>query len=109
MSDKVYCGNAKNHNFSDGGSVLNVMLDIDVLAHNFKQYGFTTEQGKRKMKIKIHENREVDRYGNTHSVTVDTWKPEQRPPESRQSADRQPGDASAKYPNKANYDDDIPF
>ena len=78
MSDKIYAGNGKAYRFDDGGSVINVMIDVDALAHNFKQYGFTTEQGKRKMRIKIHENREPDRYGNTHFVTVDTWKPETR-------------------------------
>ena len=103
MSDKIYCGNGKNFTFPDGGSVLNVMIDVDALAHNFKQCGFTTEQGKRKMRIKIHENWEPDRYGNTHSVTVDTWKPE-----APKQAERKPGDAS-KYPNKANFEDNIPF
>lgn len=106
MSEKIYCGNAKVHTFNDGGSVLNVMIDVDELAKNFKQYGFTTWQGKRKMRINIYEAREPDRYGNTHCVTVDTWVPTKRK-EPEQSADRRPGDVS-KYPNMAGFKDDIP-
>lgn len=76
MSNKIYCGNAKEKRFNDGGSIIEVMLDVDVLAKSFKEHGFTTEQGKRKIRIKVCKSREVDQYGNSHYAEVDTWKPD---------------------------------
>jgi len=81
MSDKIYCGNGKERTFDEGGSIVRILLDVDVLAKHFKEHGFTTEQGKRKITINVSTNREVDRYGNTHNATIDTWKPEKKTPD----------------------------
>lgn len=75
MSDKIYVGNGKERKFDNGGSIVKIMLDVDTLSKNFKEYGFTTEQGKRMMPINVATNREPDRYGNTHNATIDTFKP----------------------------------
>jgi len=75
MGNKIYCGNGKEKQFQNGGSLIEVMLDIDTLAKNFDAYGFRTQAGKRKIRVKVCQSREVDQYGNTHYVEVDTWKP----------------------------------
>ncbi len=76
MSEKIYIGNGKLKTFPDGGSIINIMLDLDGLSKHFENYGFTTEQGKKKLKLIVSERKTPDTYGNTHSVTVDTWKPD---------------------------------
>jgi len=78
MEDKIYIGSAKEKTFQDGGSVINIMLSLDGLNEHFKNYGFTTDQGKKKLKLVLSRRREIDQYGNSHYVTVDTWKPEQQ-------------------------------
>ena len=49
------------------GSMLNVSLNVEKLKEiaNEKWYA----------KVTITKNREPDQYGNTHSVTENTWKP----------------------------------
>lgn len=79
MSDKIYCGKGKERHFENGGSLIGVMLDVDTLAANFKEHGFTTngENPRRKIKVNVYQNRDgADQYGNTHYVTIDTWKPD---------------------------------
>lgn len=88
MSDKIYCGNGKEKTFQDGGSIISLMLDVDTLAQHFKEHGFTTEQGRRKIRIKVCRSRNVDQYGNTHYAEIDTWKPD--PNRAQQSAQQGP-------------------
>lgn len=78
-SDKIYCGNGKEKFFNNGGSIIEVTLDVDVLARNFNEHGFTSngQNPSRKIKVKIAARREVDSYGNSHYVEIDTWKPNQ--------------------------------
>jgi len=75
-NEKIYCGSAKRKEFSDGGNIMNVSLDLDELNKRFKVYGFETRAGKKIIKLKISKRREPDQYDNTHSVMIDTWKPE---------------------------------
>ena len=98
MSDKIYIGNGKERQFNNGGSIIRIMLDVDTLAKHFKEHGFTTEGGKRMIPINIGQNREVDRYGNTHNASIDTWKPEKQPIENASS-----GGGNVKF------EEDIPF
>jgi len=93
MSEKIYIGSGKEKHFNDGGSVINLTIGLDGIAQYFKDYGFTTDQGKKKLKLIVSKRREIDQYGNSHYVTVDTWKPEQQqaPPPAEE------------------FEDDIPF
>lgn len=98
-SNKIYCGNGKEKTFQDGGSIIEVMLDVDDLAKNFNEHGFTTQQGKRKIKVKVCRGRNIDQYGNTHYVEIDTWKPNSQgrpdyPPQQQQQSQPQQGQPS---------------
>jgi len=95
MSEKIYVGNGKKKTFQDGGSVINIMLSLDGIKEHFENYGFTTDQGKKKLKLVLSERKEIDQYGNSHYLTVDTWKPEQQQP--------------SNLDQKAIDEDDIPF
>lgn len=79
--DKIFCGSGKKKEFQNGGSITTLSLDLDALINNFEEYGFTTQAGKRIIKVKASSKREVDQYGNTHSAEIDTWKPDTPPVE----------------------------
>lgn len=49
--------------------------NLDKLVEELRQH--TNEKGYFNLEIK--ERKEVGKYGETHSVTVDEWKPEQKP------------------------------
>lgn len=75
--EKIYCGSGKKKEFNNGGSITSVMLNLDVLNQQFEEYGFTTDQGKKMIKVNVSTLKNgVDQYGKTHSVEIDTWKPE---------------------------------
>ncbi len=78
MNEKIYIGNGKEKTFDNGGSIINITIGLDGIKEYFEDYGFTTDQGKKKLKLVVSKRREADQYGNTHSVTVDTFKPEQQ-------------------------------
>lgn len=78
MSEKIYIGNGKEKTFDNGGSIINITIGLDGIKEYFEKYGFTTDQGKKKLKLVVSKRRETDQYGNTHFVTVDTFKPEQQ-------------------------------
>ncbi len=76
MSEKIYIGNGKEKHFNDGGSVINLTIGLDGIAQYFKDYGFTTDQGKKKLKLVVQKRREIDQYGNSHYVCIDQFKPD---------------------------------
>jgi len=58
-----------------------------------KEHVFEYE-GKKYIKLKVTKKREVDQYGKSHYVEVDTWKPEQKQVQQSQQVQQ---------------DDDLPF
>ena len=90
-TEKIYVGTAKKKTFDDGGSTINIVMSLDGMKEHFEKYGFITDKGMHKIKLIVSERREADQYGNTHYVTIDTWKPE-----------------SQETPSE-NFEDDIPF
>ena len=90
-TEKIYVGTAKEKTFDDGGSTINIVMSLDGMKDHFEKYGFITDKGMHKIKLIVSKRREEDQYGNTHYVTIDTWKPER-----------------AETPSE-NFEDDIPF
>ena len=78
MSDKIYIGTGTEKTFNDGGSLINVTLSLDGMKDHFEKYGFTTDQGKKKLGIVISRRKEPDQYGHTHKVMVNTYKPDEQ-------------------------------
>ncbi len=105
--NKIYCGSAKEKTFNDGGSILNVSLNLDDIENAFGEYGFTTQAGKRIIKVKIGKRRSEGAYGETHTVEVDTWKPNQQQSTSYNQGQGDSGQYQQKqnnvdYPPKQN-------
>jgi hypothetical protein len=76
MADKIYLGSGKEKTFDDGGSVISVHLKLDGMAEYFKEYGYTSASGEKRIKLNIGTRRNIGDYGETHSVVLDTWKPD---------------------------------
>jgi len=71
--DKEYArGSAVEHVFPDGGKLIN--FSINIFDDNIKLYA--DEKGW--IKLVMNEKRQTDEYKNTHSVTINTWKPESK-------------------------------
>ncbi len=73
--ERIYCGTAKQIKFDNGGTASNIILSLDTLIEEYENYGFKNEQGKRKIKVKLTQRKQPDNFGNTHYVTINTWKP----------------------------------
>jgi len=74
--EKIYVGNGKEHVFPDGGRQVKIRLSLQDMEAHFEKYGWTTDAGKMYINLILSERREVDQYGNTHNLTIDTWKPQ---------------------------------
>ena len=71
MSEKIYVGTGKKH---PDYEIVNVSLCLTDLP---KEHIFEYKD-KKYIKLKVVEKKEVDKFGKTHYVEVDTWKPEQK-------------------------------
>ena len=95
-TEKVYArGNASEHVFENGSSLVNFSINLEDL----KQY--SDEKGW--INLVIQAKRETDQFGNTHAVTVNTWKPDKKKaqtekPRAQQDAFAGPTDAGEDLP-----------
>jgi hypothetical protein len=97
MADKIFLKcSAKQKRFDNGGSVINLGVKVaDLVA--FAQ-AHTNERGY--LNLVISERREVGQYGDTHSVTLDTYVSKAKEPG---------GMAGPALESPPISDDDIPF
>ena len=51
------------------------LIEFSVNLSKCKPHEFTYGE-ERYVKLKVNKKKEVDQYGKTHSVSVNTWKPE---------------------------------
>ena len=100
MAEHFYCGSGKERVFQDGGTILSVTLDIDMLQAMFKDCGYISKAGKRYMTVKVGKRREIGKYGETHTVEVDTWKPAKK---------EEPVQNKPAGQNVPSFQSDIPF
>lgn len=97
MSEKIYIGRGKKVG-QYGTIAVSICID-DIPKEHITKAG----NGKRYLNLNIAEKREPDQYGYTHSVAVDTWKPEAKPQPKPQPKYQPP--AGAGMPDS----DDLPF
>jgi len=64
-SAKTYVGKGRIKTFTNGGSIIRVGIRPEQLTANEKGY----------CNLCIAEMKEPDKYGNTHTVYLDDWKP----------------------------------
>ena len=101
-------GNAKKITFNNGGSILNVSLNVKHLQKILDWYN--NERSKRDMDktdyipLSVKEKRETDEYGNTHYVIYDPWFPD-----SSKKSSSKVNVGNAKPEVKEESTDDLPF
>ena len=69
MEEKIYVG-AGTSKF-DGNLVSCSICLSDLPSEHIFEYN-----GKKYIKLNVQKKKEADQYGKTHSVSIDTWKPE---------------------------------
>jgi len=100
MSEKIYCGRGKR--FGKYGTVsINICVDDIPKEHITK-----ASNGKRYVRLNVDEKKEADPYGYTHTVSVDTWKPDKDKPPAPIPALRY---GTTSETAQAQFDDDLPF
>ena len=104
MSEKkIYVGNGKKNPKYD---LINFSICIDDLPEEHINGG---KNGKKYIKLTMSQNYkgEVDKFGNTHNVTVNTWKPEtKQAPDEYRANNTVPGTGFTPPPAP---EDDLPF
>lgn len=70
--EKIYCGKAVERT-SQWGPFFSVNLCLTEIP---EEHVRTLDNGKRYVNLRITEMRQPDDRGNTHTVLVDTWKPD---------------------------------
>lgn len=94
--EKIYVnGGGKEIEFSNGGSLINVYVDVD----DAKEKGLivTSKSGKRYLSFTLAKRREENDYGDTHYIFT-------------QKKDDQPKASAKSIPAKSKKaEDDLPF
>lgn len=101
MAKRYVKGSAKEHIFDNGGSNIHIDIlksDFDTLPVNERGY----------VKLTISKLKEVDQYGNSHTITLNDWKPLAKGA-TGYPAKGFTAQASPKAPLKAKEKDDLPF
>ena len=107
--EKIYVPRttAKEIKFQNGGSMIKLGFHADSLIEFIKAN--TNEKGY--INITVSARREVGQHGDTHSVALDTWKPDQ----SRGAPQQRPAQPTANPPrpkpqsDSTEPEDDVPF
>ena len=69
QEERIYVGSGKKASQYD---IVNVSICIDDLEKHIFEY-----KGKRYAKLTVAAKKETDQYGKTHSVSINTWKPDE--------------------------------
>lgn len=92
MADKIYCGSGIE---KFDGNLVEISINLSKIKEctdEIFSYG-----GDKFIKLKVCKKREVDEYGKTHYVEVNTWKPTKQ---------AEPTQAQTSSPES---DEDLPF
>lgn len=84
--DKIYIWSWKQGKF--GVSISFWPKDLELLKANVNEKGW--------IKLDLNERKEADKFGNTHYLTVNTWKPDVK-------------STSVEEAKKVFSDEDVPF
>ena len=100
--EKTYLKNAscKEVHFQNGNSILKLGLKADEVCAQLQ----SMKNDKGYVNLGISARKEVGKYGDTHCVWLDTWKPEPKADVPRSS-----NPASKYAPDNAPEDSQLPF
>ena len=99
--EKIYVGSGKE---MFEGSLVNTTINLTKLTKMAQKHIFEYN-GDKYIKLKVARKKEVDEYGKTHYVEVDTWKPTRAATEQDKGMDFGNSDPI----REASLDEDLPF
>lgn len=74
MADNpIYVGSGKAGKFG-----VKINICINDIAEYAKANIKAADNGKKYIRLEVNPRKSEDQYGNTHSVRIDTWKPEEK-------------------------------
>jgi hypothetical protein len=71
--DKIYVGRGKQSKYG-----IRVNLCLDDMCNYSKDNIEKATNGKKYISLNVNNLKQEDERGNTHSVSIDTWKPEKK-------------------------------
>jgi hypothetical protein len=77
---KIYCG-------SGIGKFDNKLIEITVCLTDLPKEHIFEYEKKKYIKLKVQQKKEADKFNKTHSVEVNTWKPEKKETKSDEFED----------------------
>jgi len=100
MSEKKYLGSSRNiqGKFGEIQKISFSRKDLELMMDNLNEKGY--------INLNRIEKKEVDKYGNTHYLVIDEWKPTEQPTERKTAADNYQPKESAPA---TEVNDDLPF
>ena len=113
MENKKFVGKGRKHEFPNGGHVLNLNLCLDDIIEYAKEFGQKSNgNGKTYIRLKAGTMKNSDNWNNTHTVWVDTWKPDNQQQGGNFQTNPNAGQPQTiGQPPEQNFDDleDVPF
>ena len=97
--EKIYCGKAVERT-NQWGQYFSVNLCLTDIP---EEHVRTLDNGKRYVNLKITEMRQPDDRGNTHTVLVDTWKPDGQKPSYQPRTEQPRPRQSTQAHQRQNY------
>ena len=97
-NEKIYVGSGKE---KFEGSLVETTINLSKIMKTCKDYIFEYS-GDKYIKLKVVKKREMDEYGKSHYVQVDTWK-------TATAEDKGLSYGEPEGKPTETYDDDIPF
>ncbi len=73
MTDKIYCGNAKEHIFKDGGKALNISFskkDLQIMLANLNEKGW--------INLNVCRRKKPSEFGQTHYIAISDFVPNKK-------------------------------
>jgi hypothetical protein len=118
----IFCGNGKEKVFANGGSIVNLSICLSDIPEEFVKK--SEKNSKLYVNLELRERKEIGRYGDTHFIAVNQWKPGDTSSNSGVQSNGQSSgnpfgnNAEAKFGENSNtnkynpadnFEDDIPF
>jgi len=113
MGEKIYCGSAKARQ-TQYGEELTVSVNVSKVLENLLEHGYVSKNQEKFITLKISQRKETGKYGETHTVIIDTWKPDssrkQAQPEQNTPVNQErPQSPSVASQSAQATDKDLPF
>lgn len=104
MSETLYVGKGKQGKFG-----VRISVCLDEIFSYAKDNIEPAKNGKKYINLEVNQMRNEDAWKNTHTVKIDTWKPEPKTAAPQEAQAQQPESKYAPEAGSWEAGQDIPF